>query len=68
MELPHGHSLIVASFRKPFSYEHVKSKYIIVDPLGNKWCSPEVFNVWRETVDARESPDIDQKLYRLAIV
>ena len=68
MELPHGHSLIIRSFRKPYYYEHVKSKYIIVDPLGNKWTSPEVFNLWHEMVENREMSDIDMKVYHIAIV
>ena len=68
LEMPHGYSLIIGSFRKPFSHEHVKTNYIIVDPLGNNWTSPEVFNIWRETVERGEVPDIDQKLFRIAIV
>ena len=68
MELPHGHSLIIASFQKPFMYEHTNTKFVITDPLGNKWSSPEVFNVWRATVEASEIPDIDQKLFHVVII
>ena len=68
MELPHGHSLIVQSFRKPFAHEHSKSKFILTDPLGNKWSSPEVFNQWRECVRQGELSDIDLTKYQVAIV
>ena len=68
MEMPHGHLLIITSFQKPFSYEHTNTKFVITDPLGNKWSSPEVFNMWRKTVEAGEIPDIDQKQFRVAIV
>ena len=68
MEMPHGHSLIVGSFWKPFSYEKCNSKFIITDPIGNKWTSPEVFNLWREMVESGEMTNIDQKLFHITIV
>ena len=66
--MPHRYSLIVGSYHKPYSYKHCKSKFIITDPLGNKWTSPEVFNLWRETVESSEMEDIDQKLFHVVIV
>ena len=68
MEMPHGHSIIVGSFQKPYSYKNCKSIFILIDPLGNKWTSPEVFNLWHETIESGEMEEIDQKVYQIAIV
>ena len=68
MELPHRHLLIIQYFWKPFTYEHVNTKFILTDPLGNKWSSPQVFNLWHETIESGEMSDIDQKLIHIAIV
>ena len=68
MEIPHGYSLIVNSFHMPCRHELVDSKYIIVDPLGNSWSSPEVFTQWRRCVENKEVEDIDLTKIRFAIV
>ena len=67
-EIPIGYSLIMHSFRPPFKFEHAKTKYVITDPFGVKWTSPDTFNLWRECVEAGEAKDIDTKIYRVAVV
>ena len=67
-EIPIGYSLIVHSFCPPFKFEHAKTKYVITDPFGVKWTSPDTFNLWRECVDAGKAKDIDTKIYRVAVV
>ena len=68
MEIPHGFSLIVNSFHLRHKHELVESKYVIVDPLGNSWSSPEVFAQWHHCVENREVEDLDLSKVRLAIV
>ena len=67
-EVPVGYSLIIHTFRKPFSFEHAKTKYVLVDPFGEKWTSPETFNLWRECMEKGEAKEIDIKLYHLLLV
>ena len=50
--LPDGCSLIIAGFRKVLPHENVNSKFIIIDPFGNTWSAPKVFDVWREEIDS----------------
>ena len=68
MEIPHGYSLIVQSFHIWCKHEHVDCKYIIVDPLGNKWQAPEVFTQWRNCVETKTIEDLDLSKTCLAIV
>ena len=68
MEIPHGYSIIVQNFWFRFKHELCDSKYIIIDPLGNKWSSPKVFNVWRHCVENGEVQDIDLMKVRHMIV
>ena len=67
-EIPVGFSLIINTFRKPFHFEHAKTKYVLVDPFGEKWTSPETFNLWHECIEKGEAKEIDAKLYRLLLV
>ena len=41
---------------------------MLTDPYGNKWTSPETFNLWRECVESGEEKELDQRIYRLSIV
>ena len=67
-EIPIGYSLIMHSFHPPFKFEHAKTRYVITDPFGVKWTSPDTFNLWHECVEAGEAKDIDTKIYRVAVV
>ena len=67
-EIPISYSLIVHSFHPPFKFKHAKMKYVITDPFGVKWTSPDTFNLWRECVEAGKEKDIDTKIYRVAVV
>ena len=68
MEIPHGYSLIVQSFHLRYKHELVYSRFVLVDPLGNSWSAPEVFDRWRSCVENHELEDIDPTKRRLAIV
>ena len=68
MEIPHGHSLIMQSFHLRYKHELVFSRFVLVDPLGNSWSAPEVFNRWCSCVENHELEDIDPTKHRLAIV
>ena len=68
MEIPHRYSLIVQSFHMRYKHEITYSKFILVDPLGNSWSAPEVFDRWRTCVENHELEDIDPMKCCLAIV
>ena len=68
MEMPHRYSLIVQSFCQPYSFECVKTEYVITNLLRNKWMSPEMFNQWRCCVENEELSELDMKLYLVAIM
>ena len=68
MELPHGYSLIVQNFCLCQKFEMCFSKYVLIDPLGNKWEAPEVFQQWHNCVETRTIQDLDLNKTRLAIV
>ena len=68
MEIPHRYSVIVQNFRSCFKFELVYSKYILIDPLGNKWEAPEVFEKWRQCVEAGAIQDLNLTKTHLAIV
>ena len=67
-EIPPGHTVIIVKFQKTFNFETVNSKYILIDPLDNKWTAPEVFNKWREVVDHGDLHELDLKQYQLRLV
>ena len=58
-EVPPGHMVIIAKFWKAYNFEAVKPKYILIDPLDNKWTTPEVFNKWRKVVERGDLHDLD---------
>ena len=68
MEITHRYSIIVQNFRLRYKFELVYSKYVIIDPLGNKWEAPEVFEKWRQCVETNALQDLDLMKIRLAIV
>ena len=68
MEIPHGYSIIVSNFHLRCKYESCFSKYVIIDPIGNKWEAPEVFEKWRQCVETNTIADLDLNKTRLAIV
>ena len=45
MEIPYGYSIIVQNFHYRFKCELTDARYIIINPLRNKWGAPEVFNM-----------------------
>ena len=67
-EIPIGASLIIHNFRKPYKFEHAKTRYVLIDAYGTKWTSPETFNLWRECVESGEEKEFDQRINRLSIV
>ena len=67
-KIPNGCSLIVAGFRKPLPHETVKSQFIILDPFGGTWTSPQVFNVWREEVESGALTSDEFATHRVALV
>ena len=67
MEILHSYSLIIQSFHLRRKHEVANCKYIIVDPLGNSWSSPEVFTQWRICVENGEAEELDLTKVRLAI-
>ena len=68
MEIPHGYSIIVQNFCFQYKFEACFSKYVIINPIGNKWDAPEVFEKWRNCVETRTLEDLDLMKTRLAIV
>ena len=66
--IPDGCSLIIAGFRKVLPYEKVNSKYIILDPFGNAWSAPKVFDVWHEEVESHALSSDEFQSYRIAVV
>ena len=68
MEIPHGFSIIVQNFHMRYKCEPCFSKYVIVDPIGNKWEAPVVFEKWRQCVESNTIQDLDLSKTRLAIV
>ena len=67
-EIPIGASLIIHNFRKPYKFEHAKTRYVLIDAYGTKWTSPETFNLWRECVESGKEKEFDQRFNRLSIV
>ena len=67
-EILPGHTVIISKFRKTYLFEVVNSKYILIDPLDNKWTASEVFNKWREVVEHGDLHDLDLKQYHLGLV
>ena len=67
-DIPSGCSLIVNKFQKPFPFECMASKYILLDPFENKWSSPETFNKWRKAVEAGAMNELNLSKSRLAVV
>ena len=51
-----------------YKFEPCFTKYIIIDPLGNKWEAPEVFEKWRQCVETNTIQDLDLNKTQLAIV
>ena len=68
MEIPHGYSVIVQNFRLRHKFEVCFSKYVIIDPLRNKWEAPEVFEKWRQCIETNTIQDLNLNKTRLAIV
>ena len=68
MEIPHGYSIIVQNFHLRCKFEPCFSKYVIIDPIGNKWEAPEVFVKWCQCVESNTIQDLDLNKTRLAIV
>ena len=66
--LPDGYSLIIAGFRKVLPHENVNSKYIILDPFGNAWSAPKVFDIWREEIESRALSSNEFQSHRIALV
>ena len=66
--IPDGCSLIIAGFRKVLPHENVNSKYIILDPFGNAWSAPKVFDVWQEEIDSRALSSDEFQSHRIALV
>lgn len=67
-EIPPSHMVLIAKFWRTYSFKSVNSKYILIDPLDNKWTSPEVFNKQREVVEKGDLHKIDLKQYQLGLV
>ena len=68
MEIPHRYSIIVLNFHMCYKFEPCFSKYVVINPLGNKWEAPEVFEKWRQCVETNTIADLDLNKTRLAIV
>ena len=51
-----------------YKFEPCFSKYVLIDPIGNKWEVPEVFIQWRNCVETKMLEDLDLSKTRLAIV
>ena len=66
--IPPGHTVIIVKFRKTYNFETVNSKYILIDPLDNKWTVPEVFNKWCKVVEHGDHHELDLKQYQLSLV
>ena len=66
--IPDGYSLIVAGFQKVLPHKNVNSKFVILDPFGNAWSAPKVFDVWREEVDSHALSTDEFVTHRVAIV
>ena len=67
-EMPNGCSLIIRSWRKTIPEFEPHSKYILTDPFGGIWYTPDAFNEWRSGVEAGTFPEVDLEVTRLAIV
>ena len=68
MEIPHRYSIIIQNFHMRYKFEPCYSKYVLIDPLGNKWEAPEVFEKWRQCVETNTIQDLDLNKTCLAIV
>ena len=68
MEIPHGYSVIVQNFRPCFKFKLIYSKYILIDPIGNKWEVLEIFEKWRQCVETGAIQELDLFKTCLAIV
>ena len=66
--IPDGCSLIIAGFRKVLPHENVNSKFVILDPFGNAWSAPKVFDVWREEIDSHALSSDEFVTHHIAIV
>ena len=66
-EIPDGCSLIISGCQKPLPHEAVNSEFIILDPFGGKWTSPQVFNVWQEEVEMKVIKDDKLKTHQIAL-
>ena len=66
--IPIGCSLIIASYRKALLHENVNSKFVIIDPFGNTWSVPKVFDVWREEIETKALNSDEFVTHRIAIV
>ena len=66
--IPIGCSLIIASYRKALPHENVNSKFIIIDPFGNTWSAPKVFDVWWEEIETKALNSDEFVTHRIAIV
>ena len=68
MKIPDRCSLIIAGFRKPLPHENVKSSFVLLDPFGGAWTSPQVFNVWRDEVESGALTSDEFATHRVALV
>ena len=68
MKIPNGCSLIIAGFRKPLPHEKVKSHFILLDPFGTVWSSPQVFNVWHEEIKSGALTSDEFTTHHVALV
>ena len=67
MEIPHGYLIIIQNFHMRYKFEPCFSKYIIINPLGNKWEAPEVFKKWRQCMETNTIQDLDLNKTSLAM-
>lgn len=65
--MPDGTSLIISSWRKALSTEQ-GGRFVLTDPFGGLWYAPQVFELWRESVEGGAMADISLEEDRLVLV
>ena len=66
--IPIGCSLIITGYRKVLPHENINSKFIIIDPFGNTWSAPKVFDIWREEIETKALCSDKFVMHRIAVV
>ena len=67
-DILHGHSVIIHSFCKSLRHESDQgAQYVLCDPFGKLWISPESFNFWWQGVETGVLPELDMEKKCLAI-